>query len=190
MSNLLGKITERNNLHLLINEFSLKTGVEVGVQKAEYSKYLLDNTDMFLYLVDTWKQLPNYIDPANISDSEQDICMQIAIKNLSDYDTRYKIIRKLSVDAAKDFQDSSLDFIYLDAQHTWNACTADLNAWYHKLKVGGIMSGHDFLNAYGDIPHEMMFEVETAVREFIANKSIDLFITYESWPTWYWRKTE
>lgn len=180
-------VNERLHLHRLINELGLKTGVEVGVQKAEYSKYLLDNTDLFMYLVDIWKTYPGYNDPANVSNAEQEEYLATAIKTLSGLEHRYKIIRKFSVDAAKDIPDESLDFVYLDAQHTWKACTEDINAWYPKLRVGGLMSGHDFMNAYGTY-HEMVYEVENAVREFIADKPITLNVTYESWPTWYWIK--
>lgn len=185
---MLGEVQERNQFHLLINEMGLKTGVEVGVQKAEYSKYLLDNTELFIHLVDIWTHQAGYWDPANVSTEEQENYMKIAIKTLRGYENRYKIIRKFSVDAAKDFEDGSLDFVYLDAQHTWAACTEDLNAWYPKVRSGGLMSGHDFLNAYGDVPHKMVYEVETAVREFIVDKNITLYVTLEAWPTWYWVK--
>jgi hypothetical protein len=186
----LNNVQLRTQLHLLLNDRGFKNGVEVGVQKAEYSKYLLENTKLFMYLVDIWEYQPGYRDPANVSTIEQENYMKIAVKALQGYEDRYKIIRKYSVDAAKDFEDNSLDFVYLDAQHTWAACTADLIAWYPKVRSGGLMAGHDFLNAYGDTPHEMVYEVETAVREFIADKNVELHTTWpnEAWPTWYWIK--
>jgi hypothetical protein len=184
---MLGKINWRGELHTLINEMELKTGVEVGVQKAEYSAYLLKNTNLFLYLVDIWKQQANYADPANVPDTTQEEYLQQTLVALEDYKNRYQIIRKFSVDAAKEIPDGSLDFVYLDAQHTWQACTEDINAWLPKLRVGGLMSGHDYLNAYGAY-HSMAYEVKNAVDEFIAGKNITLYTTYESWPTWYWIK--
>jgi|WetSurSiteA1Bulk_404760.scaffolds.fasta_scaffold115555_2 hypothetical protein len=184
---MLGEINERGELHKLINFLGLKTGVEVGVQKAEYSKYLLDNTKLFLYLVDVWQEQTGYMDPANVSTAKQEGYMQEAIERLKPHEGRYQIIRKFSVDAAQDIADESLDFIYIDAMHTWKAVTADLNAWYPKLRKGGLMSGHDFFNDYGSY-HQMCFEVKNAVLEFIEGKDITLYVTQEGFPSWYWVK--
>ena len=52
--------------------------------------------------------------------------------------------RALSVEAAKEFADESLDFIYIDATHTFEAVSQDLLAWWPKLKPGGLMAGHDY----------------------------------------------
>jgi predicted O-methyltransferase YrrM len=52
--------------------------------------------------------------------------------------------RALSVDAAKEFAHESLDFIYIDATHTFEAVSQDLLAWWPKLKPGGLMAGHDY----------------------------------------------
>ena len=57
-------------------------------------------------------------------------------------------IRKTSVEAAKDFEDYSLDAVYIDAEHDEDNVRADIGAWRPKLKRGGILSGHDF-----NLPH-------------------------------------
>jgi len=53
-------------------------------------------------------------------------------------------IRKKSLDAAKEFESQSIDFIFIDAEHTYEAVSNDLDAWYDKVKDGGIICGHDF----------------------------------------------
>jgi Methyltransferase domain len=48
-----------------------------------------------------------------------------------------------SVKAAESFSDGSLDFVYIDANHTFQHVNQDLRAWYPKLRVGGLICGHD-----------------------------------------------
>ncbi len=53
-------------------------------------------------------------------------------------------VRKSSVEAAKEFEDRSLDAVYVDAEHDPISVRSDINAWKNKIKVGGILCGHDF----------------------------------------------
>lgn len=55
-------------------------------------------------------------------------------------------IRKTSVAAAADFDDGSLDFVFIDAGHDYENVRADICAWLPKLKPGGILAGHDMDN--------------------------------------------
>ena len=45
------------------------------------------------------------------------------------------------------FQNESLDFIYIDARHDYKAVWDDLEAWFPKLRKGGLFSGHDYVDA-------------------------------------------
>lgn len=66
------------------------------------------------------------------------------------------LIKKLSIDAVKDYEDESLFFCFIDASHLYNNVVDDINNWLPKIKKGGILSGHDYLtyedvyNAVGD----------------------------------------
>ena len=68
-------------------------------------------------------------------------------------------IRKDSVAASADFQDQSFDMIFIDGDHSYKGCLADIQAWYPKLKPGGIFLGHD-----GEL------EVRKAVDVFLNDK--------------------
>ena len=54
-----------------------------------------------------------------------------------------KPLRMLSVEAAKQFADESLDFLFIDASHDYESVRADLHAWLPKIKAGGTVAGHD-----------------------------------------------
>lgn len=49
-----------------------------------------------------------------------------------------------SLTAAALFPDNSLDFVFIDAQHTEEAVTADIQAWLRAVKPGHLIAGHDY----------------------------------------------
>lgn len=74
----------------------------------------------------------------------------------------------LSVDVATRFPDEIFDFIFIDADHTYESVSEDLRAWFPKLTPGGIIAGHDWSNEFPG--------VEKAVREFFIDnpKAIEM----------------
>jgi len=58
---------------------------------------------------------------------------------------RFEIHRDYSINAAKNFKDSSLDFIYIDGRLDYSGVKVDVEAWYPKLKEGGLFAGHEFV---------------------------------------------
>lgn len=54
------------------------------------------------------------------------------------------VIKKKSVEASLDFSDNSIDLVFLDGDHSFEGCRADITAWWPKLKTGGVMLGHDY----------------------------------------------
>ena len=53
-------------------------------------------------------------------------------------------VKMMSTDAAKKYWDNSLDFVFIDGDHTHEACKADILAWLPKMKDGSILAGHDY----------------------------------------------
>jgi predicted O-methyltransferase YrrM len=56
------------------------------------------------------------------------------------------IMKQMSIDAVKKFKDNSLDFVYIDANHSFDYVMQDLIEWSKKVRVGGIVSGDDYYN--------------------------------------------
>jgi predicted O-methyltransferase YrrM len=48
-------------------------------------------------------------------------------------------------EAYKLFEDESIDFLFIDADHSFEAVKKDLKLWYPKVKTGGIIAGHDYM---------------------------------------------
>lgn len=49
-----------------------------------------------------------------------------------------------SFDRAKEFEDESIDFLFIDANHTYEFVKKDIAAYLPKMKKGSIISGHDY----------------------------------------------
>jgi predicted O-methyltransferase YrrM len=59
-----------------------------------------------------------------------------------------EVHRGLSVPVAKTFDDASQDFVFIDAEHTYEEVKKDIEAWWPKVKPGGAMAGHDWSAAF------------------------------------------
>ena len=70
-------------------------------------------------------------------------------------------IKGWSVTVAKSYRDSSLDFVFIDADHSYQSVKNDLHAWFPKLNNRGVFAGHD----YGDPTNG----VKQAVDEFFGD---------------------
>jgi len=53
--------------------------------------------------------------------------------------------RMTSIDAASRFDNKSIDFLMIDGDHGYEAVRNDLAVWLPKMRVGGIVSGDDYL---------------------------------------------
>lgn len=51
-----------------------------------------------------------------------------------------------SVRAAKAFDDESVDFVFIDGDHSEESVRSDIEAWLPKVKQGGVIAGHDYTN--------------------------------------------
>jgi hypothetical protein len=63
---------------------------------------------------------------------------------------------------AKEFEDESIDFVFIDANHTYEFVSKDIAAFLPKMKKGGIMAGHDFNGAHPGV-------VQAVIEAFIGD---------------------
>ncbi len=100
-------------------------------------------------------------------------------------DPRVKIFRGYSVGAAQTIEPFSLDYVYIDANHTTEGTWNDINAWWPKIRQGGILAGHDYIEK--ESVNGVPFGVIEAVAKFRESHEIpeDCFhnttIGYRSW---------
>lgn len=128
----------------LFAELKFNKGAEIGVDRGYFSEILCKaNPKLHLYCVDSWKYdcFPKG-NPYRLKQEYFDQCYKEAVERLAPYNTI--IIKKTSMDALEDFEDNSLDFVYIDANHDFLNFTKDLHHWIKKVRFGGIVSGHDY----------------------------------------------
>ena len=99
----------------------MRTGVEVGVLRGDFSRWMLSvwKSCESYTLVDLWAHQDNYVDIANGDNARFNDIMQKAKENVADFPAA-KLLQKDSLEAAADFEDESLDFVYIDARHDFD----------------------------------------------------------------------
>ena len=101
----------------------------------------------------------------------------VFLKNIEPVKDIIRPVRMNSVDAAKLYADKSLDFVFIDGLHSYEACISDIRSWLPKVKIGGYIGGHDF-----DGP-EPFNGVKKAVTEVFPNEN-DFEIFNNGWASW------
>ena len=119
-----------NKAKQILSNNKCVTGVEVGVLRGENAREIMRewlevNT---LYLVDNYKN----------NEKEYNTALEI----LRGWENRLEWIIDDSVQAAQTLYD--LDFAYIDGDHSYNGVKRDIEAYWPKIKKGGVLCGHDY----------------------------------------------
>jgi len=137
------------------NTLGFKTGAEIGVYDGRFSKILCQKIlGLKLYAIDNWGERYKQ-------------SFELAKANLKPYGVT--IIRRDSIEAAADFEDNSLDFVFIDARHTYKHVSQDIREWAKKVRKGGIVSGHDYY-----VFHHGSHGVINAVNEYVKSHNLEL----------------
>lgn len=144
------------------------TGAEIGVYEGRFSEYMLRRLpQLTLYMVDPWTAVPpdsRYAQSGDavalLSQAEFDEAKRTTERRTAFAADRRRIINTTSVEAAARL-DAMLDFVFIDADHSYEGVRDDLHLWAAKVRPGGVVSGHD-MDAHPD------WGVRRAVEEYIA----------------------
>ena len=145
---MLTNLKKRDDLGEWLNQHGLLgTGLEVGSLDGEFARTVISKWNgKMLVMLDPWeRQDPEiYKEPVNDRDwgSAHASCQALA----DEYPGRIRLVKDYSPQASAYFSDGELDWIYIDANHSYDACSADLIAWWPKVKGGGLFGGHDARN--------------------------------------------
>lgn len=162
----------RKHLAWLSVEMGWTQGAEIGVWKGSFSETLLKgNPNLHLLCVDPWQAHADWLDSKNEVDPADgqrkvDKAYRAAVTTLARLNCT--IVRKFSADAAAEVPDGSLDFVFIDGNHVYDAVTEDLAVWTPKVKPGGVVAGHD----YREWREKPTIHVVKAVNDFTRARSI------------------
>jgi len=125
---------------------NLTKGIELGVRKGQLLFMLLDQCPKLSMLaVDAW--IPTKAD--NGSEWPHREYEKYVRKTAEKYADRVRILKGLSQDAVKQVKNNQYDFIFIDADHSYNACKQDILLWVPKIKHSGWLLGDDVDRASG-----------------------------------------
>jgi hypothetical protein len=152
-------------------------GVEIGSYRGDFSQMILDAIKpQALMLIDPYETVAKY---------KYDSGFPTAYSNTADLEfinNRFKseienkvvwVIKQYSFNIAPTVPDKCLNFIYIDGSHLYEDVKRDLNDWLPKLKQGGLVCGHDYVNLQD-------FGVIQAVDEFILEHDFEMVIINEN----------
>lgn len=135
---------KRHDLSLLFAELGFTRGAEIGVSEGIHARDMLESipnlhlTGVDPYTKYHWKH----------SQEEHERCYRAALDVFGRYPEAY-LWREASLGAALDMPNESLDFVYIDGDHSFDAVMLDLILWGAKVRQGGIISGHDYYRFRG-----------------------------------------
>lgn len=162
-----------------IKDISNPVGAEIGVNCGVTTNFLLkNNANLRLIGVDPYILLG--YDACYPSDSgakqhnygaqqDMDKLYNETVKLLAPYGDRLTLLRKTSVEASKDIEDNSLDFVFIDGNHFYAFVKEDILVWSKKVKIGGYIIGHDYNE--NDVDHKN--GVCAAVNEFFTKEELE-----------------
>lgn len=137
--------------------------VELGVASGKFSSEILNICNpKKLYLVDTWS--PNSTEGTK-QEVEEKFKNQIKDHSVS-------ILNSSSLDVVKQFNDSTLDWIYIDTDHSYKTTISELRLWASKIKDTGIIAGHDY--DMGSWVHGYKYGVIEAVNQFCVEENWEI----------------
>lgn len=139
-----------------IRDLGYRRAIEIGVREGEFARLLLEETNL--------EELVG-ID-RNVLGGPRDL--------MSRYPGRYRILEASSPECAAEFADGYFDFVYVDADHGYEAVAQDLEAWWPKVAQGGIFCGDDYADT--DNPGEGKYGVVRAVNEFVDRHGLVLHV--------------
>ena len=162
---------------------TINTAIEVGVWRGAFSAKIMSTLKpKSFYGVDPYKLYEGYTDKPGAEFNAQTSLDELFETTKQRLEKKGgTLIRNFSTQAAAEFDDDSIDFVYLDGDHQYQAIKQDIAAWYGKVRSGGILAGHDYVK--GSLVEE--FGVIPAVNEFVEQHQLELNTTNEKYATWW-----
>lgn len=133
--------------HWLNNHGLVGNAAEIGVYRGHFSFPFLDAWQgNYLYLIDPWEKLPDteYDDVRNKEFDNDAYPFMIDMVSKEPYVNRCGLVRCRSAQAVHAIPaDVSFDFVYIDANHSYEYVSQDIRMWWGRLSSKAILAGHD-----------------------------------------------
>ena len=181
----------RNGFPTLFRRLGFRAGAQIGVAKGYFSKHLSRYLPQAkIYSIDAWKLSPG----SKLTQEQLGGMHKIARSRLSNYPNN-QIVKALSMDAVKRFDNETLDFVYVDEAHDYRNTYNNIKEWSRKVKPGGIIAGNNYVDPVADkssIYYKKIFDVKHAVNDWVRKNGIKPFflLTKGGNTSWFYVKKQ
>lgn len=160
--------TRENMVNALVREGMV--GCELGVFAGEFAETLFRKSPKELTLIDCWKGeegmlFSGDVDGNNGVSLPQDYLYNLVVSRFTQA-PHVKILRGWTADLIPTIADNSFDYVYIDADHSYEGMKRDLKLIQPKLKQDGLLMGHDYEMNFEKAKIPWKFGVQQAVDEF------------------------
>lgn len=156
----------RNDFYHAFRELNFTVGAEIGVYRGRNARVLFDTVPgLKLHLIDPYLAVG-----IRTQERQNHFYRRMKQKLAVEIENgQAHIIKKWSMDAVRDFEDGSLDFVYIDANHKFDFVMQDIIFWSPKVRVGGIVAGHDYYK------HKRL-GIVSAVDAYVKNHKLSWYL--------------
>jgi predicted O-methyltransferase YrrM len=129
-----------------LRQQEVATAAEVGVYRGSFAAHMLSETPSLTryYMIDPWRHLEDWNKPANRSDNSFEGFFAETMAKTEEFAAKRVVLRGRTSEVVDQIPDGSLDFAYIDGDHTLRGVAIDLARIYPKLREGGYLAGDDF----------------------------------------------
>jgi predicted O-methyltransferase YrrM len=153
----------RQNLYQLFAELGFKVGAEVGLFRGRNARQMFrDIPGLKLYGIDAYDDQPYSTRHKSVPRYDRNRSMmegRMKGRNIT-------VIDKFSEEAVQEIPYDSLDFVYIDGDHSYDYVMTDIILWSRRVHPGGIVSGHDYIKP-GEYRHKYDINVKEAVDDYV-----------------------
>ena len=177
-------INDRRDIPILLKKMNAEKICEIGVKEGANFTTLLVPCIKKAVAIDIWAEtgLISQNDDS-LPVHKLDLHYQNMV-SLSKRDQRVEVIKDFSPAVSSKFEDNFFDFVYIDADHTEEAVYLDLKAWWPKVRLGGVLAGHDYVNV--TLTCGVKFGVIESVDRFVKENNLLLHVDQEMpWRDWF-----
>lgn len=188
---------KRQTLPAFFKAMGYKVGVEIGTAHGRFMEYFCKE-GLVMYGVDPWF---GFKGQGRLTEGEdvQNEYFEETKARLKGY-ANCTLIRKTSMEAVREFEDASLDFVYIDGNHDFSYITEDIREWEKKVRPGGVVSGHDYWDSTYSLRKRVVCHVKPAVDIYVktfgiknfyifgAVKDFSQHLSEETYNSWMWIK--
>lgn len=128
-----------------VNADRIRRMAEVGVYRGDFAAHMLAHCPALrrYYMVDSWRHLDDWDKPWNVDDDSFERYYEETLQRTAAHAKKRVVLRGTTKEVIGKVRDRSLDFAYIDGDHTLRGITIDLARVYPKVRWGGWIGGDD-----------------------------------------------